>query len=834
MKKACLALLFLSVPALAQAPPQIVPAEPAEPVVVAHPEGLAQLKAEVVLILVVDEDGRVTSALIQETLPADLPERYAHAAVAALRKTRFSPTRRDGDAVRSRVKYVLRFPSLAAAASDETRAAGGIERAQPSREAAALRDASAPSGAIAEEASAQPIEVEVRDQWLSPRGVGDVTLNRELLEASPRQFTSEMLSAAPGFFVDHENGEGLGNDIFLRGFDLEHGAGIEIGVGNVPVNQPIHIQGQGYVDANFIIPEVVDSVHVLQGPYDPRQGDAAIVGSAFFNLGVPERGYHLSTSYGSFGQVRVMGIVAPEGAPKETFAAFAVRRTEGFGARRESRSGTANGQLAIDVGASDRLRLLATAYGARAELPGVVRQDHVDAGRIDFQGSYPYFAEGQLAQSTRFLLSADFRHDLSAGGHLSLVGWAMWTDFLARQNFAGAFESSRIDPDFSGLGDLFERTNLERAAGVRATFESASLSLGETGEVVLEPGTVVRVGDTEQTRSLLVPSTLAAWDRRTDAELTTIDVGAYVDVDLRLFDRLRIAGGPRVDVLAVSVRDHLAGQVPAGAAPAHALPGERRSALGVAAGPRVTLEYAVSPLLAVSTSYGEGFRSLNPPSLEDGATRPFSKVRSVELGARAQDARGRYKTTLAGYNTWVENELVFVAESGGFETQQRSIRRGIVGSVLAKPVRWLLASSALSVTDAFFDTDVPRVSHRVASVPPLIYRADVTARARLASIHRESLFGRAGLGYTFLSRLHLTDEVRGPNANILNANLGLRYAAFELDLDVYNALDSRYADSANYYISNWSFEPGQQRASYATHLTAAPPRAFVATLSVHL
>ena len=59
--------------------------------------------------------------------------------------------------------------------------------------------------------------------WSSPRGLGDIRVDRETLTASPRQQTSEMLSAAPGFFVDHEDGEGLGNDVYLRGFDLEHG-----------------------------------------------------------------------------------------------------------------------------------------------------------------------------------------------------------------------------------------------------------------------------------------------------------------------------------------------------------------------------------------------------------------------------------------------------------------------------------------------------------------------------------------------------------------------------------------------------------------------------------
>ena len=157
----------------------------------------------------------------------------------------------------------------------------------------------------------------------------------------------------------------------------------------------------------------------------------------------------------------------------------------------------------------------------------------------------------------------------------------------------------------------------------------------------------------------------------------------------------------------------------------------------------MTAEYAVTERFAVSASYGEGFRSLDAASLVDGADRPYSKVRSVEAGMRADDGRRRYRTTLAVFNTWVENELVFVAESGGFETQSRSTRRGVVGSFLAKPSRWLLASTALSVTEAVFETNVPNISHHVPSVPPLLLAnrrhgarrgrdAWTTSRSRLA------------------------------------------------------------------------------------------------------
>ena len=38
----------------------------------------------------------------------------------------------------------------------------------------------------------------------------------------------------------------------------------------MPLNIPTHIQGQGYADLNFIVPETVRSIRVLEGVYDPN------------------------------------------------------------------------------------------------------------------------------------------------------------------------------------------------------------------------------------------------------------------------------------------------------------------------------------------------------------------------------------------------------------------------------------------------------------------------------------------------------------------------------------------------------------------------------------
>jgi hypothetical protein len=654
--------------------------------------------------------------------------------------------------------------------------------------------------------------------WASPRGLDDVRIKRDALDAAPHAQTTELLSAAPGFFVDHEDQEGAGNDVFLRGFDLENGAGVEMRVANVPINIPLHIMAQGFADATFVIPEVVRSIRVLEGPYDPRQGDAAIVGSAYFDLGVPERGYQVRATGGSFDQFRLVGVAAPRGMDEETFAAFSLRRTGGFGQDRSGQSASFNGQYGIDLGARDHLRFLATAWGAQTALAGFIRQDDLDAGRIGYYDAYPQLAENQGVQSSRIIASVDYDHTFESGARFEAVPWFMWTDFRARENVSGSIQTFQNLPTGPSLGDLFQSTNTETAAGLESRQRSAPLALGSAVQLVVEPGVQVRAGHTDQARTLLVPSTLQTWDLRADAALDTLDAGAYADLDLRLWKRLRISGGARADLLAVKVDDHFAGNT--------------RQVSGVALSPRITAEYDVARQITPVVSYGEGFRSLDADTLQPGAS-PYSKVRSVEAGFRAQTPNERYVTSLALYETWVGNELGFDATSGGLETEPSSTRRGIVASALGRPVSWLLASTAVSVTEATYDSPGGDVPHWVPSVPPLLFRADATVHGPIVTWHGKPVQGRVGVGYTFLASRFLTDQIRAPVSHVLNARASARYDWLEVAVDAFNLLALRYPDDAEYFVSNWSANGAARPATAVTHISAAPPLTVLGTVAVH-
>jgi hypothetical protein len=65
------------------------------------------------------------------------------------------------------------------------------------------------------------------------------------LEIRPNRTTQQMLQMAPGLIVAQHAGGGKAEQIFLRGFDADHGTDVAIDVDGLPVNMVSHGHGHG-------------------------------------------------------------------------------------------------------------------------------------------------------------------------------------------------------------------------------------------------------------------------------------------------------------------------------------------------------------------------------------------------------------------------------------------------------------------------------------------------------------------------------------------------------------------------------------------------------------
>jgi outer membrane cobalamin receptor len=103
------------------------------------------------------------------------------------------------------------------------------------------------------------------------------------LKLRPTNSAQDMLKLVPGLFIAQHAGGGKAEQIFLRGFDIDHGTDISIKVDGMPVNMVSHAHGQGYADLHFLIPELVDHVNFGKGPYNFEHGNFATAGFVEFN-----------------------------------------------------------------------------------------------------------------------------------------------------------------------------------------------------------------------------------------------------------------------------------------------------------------------------------------------------------------------------------------------------------------------------------------------------------------------------------------------------------------------------------------------------------------------
>ena len=109
------------------------------------------------------------------------------------------------------------------------------------------------------------------------------TLSKIDLDLKPVRNTQELLRLVPGLFIAQHAGGGKAEQIFLRGFDVDHGTDVKVSVDGMPVNMVSHAHGQGYADLHFVIPETINNIDFGAGPYYAQQGDFNTAGYVSFS-----------------------------------------------------------------------------------------------------------------------------------------------------------------------------------------------------------------------------------------------------------------------------------------------------------------------------------------------------------------------------------------------------------------------------------------------------------------------------------------------------------------------------------------------------------------------
>ncbi len=797
--------------------------------------------AEVELLVLVDETGHVADVAVKQSGGADADA----AATEAVRAWTFEPARRDGKAVASRIRVPFAFPK-----AEPAPAVGAATLNAASPEAPQVAQANAPgTGGTATPASpppaaASPAEEEtitVVGQHQAPsRGASDFNLRLGELARVPRGNAADILKLAPGILLTNKGGDGHAEQVFLRGFDAREGQDIEFTVGGVPVNEAGNLHGNGYADLHFILPELVDSVRVIEGPFDPRQGNFAVAGSAAYDLGLAKRGITAKGTIGSFSTRRLLLTWGPKGMSNRTFGGAELFSTEGFGVNRASERGTAMGQYEGRLGSSGSYRVGATAFATHYGSAGVVRADDVEAGRIGFFDTYDRRQGGDSSRYSTYgdieVRSGDMRYKQGA--------FLVFRNMRLRENFTGYLLDTQevVQSPHPQRGDLLDLSVDTITYGARgsATYKTRALGQGQNVEV----GYFARGDSTASSQYRRQSRPDVPYLLETDLDSRLGNIGLYGDLDLRVTKWLGLRGGLRGDVFTYDVKNNCAvksvRQPSRENAPGDASclsqqdlgryrePTERISTSSSVLLPRGSVLFGPFDSFTISASAGKGARSIDPVFIDQDKVQPFAGLTAYELGVaygrRLADVDLMARSVF--FQTEVERDLIFSETVGRNVLAQGTTRTGWVGALRATGGIFDESANVTLVRSTFDDTGL-----LIPYVPDVVVRSDTAIHGELPlTIEGHKVEGALAAGVTYVGRRALPYGQRSGTIFTVDASATLTWRSIEVGIVSTNLFDQQYRLSEFNFVSDFR-SAGQPTLVPARHFSAGAPRGVFLTLA---
>ncbi len=650
--------------------------------------------------------------------------------------------------------------------------------------------------------------VDVVGHYVNAVGTSDAAsqgrITRQLIEDRPILRPGEVLELVPGLIITQHSGAGKANQYYLRGFNLDHGTDFLTTVAGMPVNLRTHAHGQGYTDLNFLIPELIDHVDYLKGPYFAGKGDFASAGAADIHYVESLSRSLFEVSAGGFRYGRGLVVGSPEVGPGRLVYGVELYHNDGPWERDDDYR-KVNAVLRWVQPAGDaRWSVTAMGYRGKWNATDQIPQRAVAEGLIDRFGTLDPTTGGE---SHRYSLSADWASPL-AGGQLQLNAYAIDYGLDLFSNFTYLLDNP-VD------GDQFLQADDRRIYGGSGSVTWLGKLAGyDTRNVV---GFEVRQ---DRIRPVGLYSTVARERLATTREdhVRESSAGVYVENETSWHPQLRTIAGLRADAYRFRVDSDLAAN--SGSASDHRVSPKLSAILG----PWAKTELFVN--------YGQGFHSndargtattVDPKSGEpvDRVT-PLVRTRGGELGARTEWLQ-QVQSSIALWRLDIDSELLFVGDAGTTEASRPSRRQGVEWNTRWRPRPWLLFDLDVAWSKARFTDDDPAGSR----IPGAIESA-VSAGATIRDLGPWS--ASVFLRYFGPRPLVEDNSVRSTSSTIVNAQFGYRIdRQAKLALEVYNLLGREVDDIAYYYTSRLAGEPAEGIADI--HFHPAEKRSFRVTLS---
>jgi hypothetical protein len=579
--------------------------------------------------------------------------------------------------------------------------------------------------------------------------------------------SQDVLRLVPGLFTGQHAGGGKAEQIFLRGFDLDHGTDINISLDGMPVNMVSHAHGQGYADLHFVIPELIENVSFKKGSYSAEKGNLATAGHVDFKTKNALPANMVKFEAGQFHSYRAVAMVnLLKKTEKKQFSFIAAEHmfTNGyFDDPQNFNRFNLFAKYKRKIGKKNDLSFSVSTFYSKWKAPGQIPERALQGGLIGFFGAVDPNEGGNTSRSN-FNLQV---HSVTTNGDYfrNQVYFTKY-DFDLYSNFT-FFLNDSVN------GDQIRQKEIRDLFGYNGSY--SHIAYAADRKFTTEAGLNVRIDKTNNSELSRTRDKKIITQRIKLGDIKEMNAGIWLTETIHWNKRLTVNAGLRYDQVSNSYLDK----------PGHDK--NSRSVAGIVS-PKLNFYYQLNNKTQFYLTTGKGFHSNDTRvTIQTADKKALTAAYGADLGVMLKTGNDLLVQSALWYLK-LDQEFVYVGDAGVVEPGGQSRRFGLDLSVRYQPVKWL-----------FLDADANYSNGRAIGQPKgkdLLPLAPVFTSA--GGVGYKNANGLSGsLRYRLMGDRPANEDnsIVAKGYFITDAIVTLTKARFEAGIAVQNLFDLRWKET---------------------------------------
>ena len=522
--------------------------------------------------------------------------------------------------------------------------------------------------------------------------------------------TQEALRMIPGLFIGQHAGGGKAEQIFLRGFDLDHGTDINITVDGMPVNMVSHAHGQGYADLHFVIPELISNVNFKKGTYYAEKGNFTTTGYVDFKTLDRLLVNSIKLEAGQFNTFRAVGMInllGQKALQKEQSAYIAteVIRTDGFfespqNFKRYNVFGKYHGRMSRQ----SYLTFTASTFASRWSASGQIPERAVSTKQIGYFGAIDPTEGGYTSRSN---INAQVTTSLQNGGVIKNQLYYSQYDFKLYSNFT-FFKEDPVN------GDQIRQQEARNIYGYNGSY--TVVKNAGSFKITSEAGSNIRLDRANGSELSRTRDKNIITDPIKLGDIAESNVSAYLNETIAVSPKFTINTGVRYDHFFNYYKDRLydnrIGKATAGII-----------------SPKLNFYYQPSHATQLYFTNGKGFHSNDTRVVvPQNGLQILPAAYGSDLGMVTK-IRNNLFVNVAVWLLYLQQEFVYVGDEGIVEPSGKSRRLGFDISMRYQPLARLFLDFDLNYSRGR-SIENPKGENYLPLAPALTSIGGITYKSR--------------------------------------------------------------------------------------------------------